>query len=234
MVEPDAVTPNILLVDDNNDVLVVAGSIIRQAGYLVRPVSSAAEALQSIERFGMPHLAVVDINMPGMNGIDLCYRLKSMGEVPIIMLTSQSKEATIVKALEDFADDYIIKPFQSKELVARIKRVLRRIDDFDYTLNLSARHAVPFQFDFKTREVVEGSTSVSLTPTEAKLLYLLMDSESGFVHVEILMDRIWPAKFVPEERLRVHVSRLRSKLQSLPSRKDYIFTERGRGYRFQA
>ena len=234
MVEPETVTPSILLVDDDKDILIIAGGIIRQAGFHVRPVSSAEEALQSIERFGLPHLAVVDINMPGMNGIDLCYHLKSLGEVPIIMLTAQSQEATIVAALEEFADDYIVKPFQSRELVARINKVLRRIEDFDYTVNLNAHHEVPFQFDFRSREIVEANSIVSLTPIEAKLLYLLMNNETGYVHMEILMDRIWPAKHVPEERLRVHVSRLRNKLQSLPSHKDYIFTERGKGYRFQS
>jgi len=234
MIDSEAVTPNILLVDDNKDVLVVAGSIIQQAGYLVRPVSSAAEALQSVKRFGMPHLAIVDINMPEMNGIELCHRLKTLGEVPIIMLTAQSQERIIVEALEEFADDYIVKPFQSKELVARIERVLRRIEDFDYTLNLNANYEAPFHFDFKNREVVEGDTTISLTPTEAKLLYLLMDNHTGFVHVEILLDRIWPTKHVPEERLRVHISRLRSKLQQLPTNRDYIFTERGKGYRFQS
>lgn len=233
MIDLEAVTPSVLLVDDNQDVLVVAGSIIRQAGYLVRPVSSAAEALQSVNRFGLPHLAVVDINMPGMNGLELCRRLKALGEVPIIMLTAQSQEKIIVEALEEFADDYIVKPFHSKELVARIERVMRRIEDFDYTINLSANHDIPFHFDFKNREIVEADKTISLTPTEAKLLYLLMDNQSGFVHIEVLLDRIWPTKHVPEERLRVHISRLRSKLQQLPSKKDYIFTERGKGYRFQ-
>jgi DNA-binding response OmpR family regulator len=234
MVDPETVTPSVLLVDDNSDILIVAGSIIRQAGYYVRPVSSAEEALQSIARYGMPHLAVVDISMPGMNGIELCYKLKSLGNLPVIMLTAQSQESVIVKALEEFADDYIVKPFQSKELVARIERVLRRIEDFDYTANLRIQNKTSFKFDFKSREIVEGETSVSLTPTEAKLLYMLMNNDSGFVHMEILIDRIWPAKHVPEERLRVHISRLRNKLKSLPSNRDYIFTERGKGYRFHA
>jgi DNA-binding response OmpR family regulator len=150
------------------------------------------------------------------------------------MLTAQSQEATKVQALEDFADDYIVKPFVAKELVARIKRVLRRMEDFDYTMAMNAHYEVPFQFDFKNREINEGDTSISLTPTEAKLLFLLMDNDAKFVHMEILMNRIWPTKHVPEERLRVHVSRLRSKLQLLPSSKDYILTERGKGYRFQS
>lgn len=234
MVDGETVIPNILLVDDNEHMLVVAGTIIRQAGYDVRTASSGAEALQSIERFGMPHLAIVDINMPVMDGIELSYKLKSMGELPIIMLTAQSQEKVIVNAIEDFADDYIVKPFNAKELVARIKRVLRRIEDFDYTAHLPNLMESPFEFDFKNREVVEGDTAVSLTPTEAKLLYLLMRNDKGYVHVEVLINQLWPTKHVPEERLRVHISRLRGKLQSLPSSKDYIFTERGKGYRFQS
>jgi DNA-binding response OmpR family regulator len=234
MVDPETVTPSILLVDDNSDILVVAGTIIRHAGYHVRPVSSAEDALQSIGRFGMPHLAVVDINMPGMNGIDLCKKLKSLGELPIIMLTAQSQETVIVNALEEFADDYIVKPFLAGELVARIKRVLRRIEDYDYTMGLTVHRETSFQFDFKNREVVEGETKVSLTPTEARLLYLLMNDNSDFIHIELLIDRLWPAKYVPEERLRVHISRLRNKLLSLPSNKDYIFSERGKGYRFES
>lgn len=234
MVDPETVTPSILLVDDNDDVLVVAGSIIRQAGYDVRAVSSGSEALQSLSRYGLPHLAMVDINMPGMNGIELCYKLKSLGEIPIIMLTAQTQESVIVNALEEFADDYIVKPFQSRELVARIERVLRRIEDFNYTINLNAHEGAPFQFDFKNREIVEGDTAISLTPTEAKLLYLLMRNDSGFVHMEVLKNRLWPANQLVEDRLRVHVSRLRSKLQSLPSNKEYILTERGKGYRFQS
>ncbi len=234
MIDPEEVIPSVLLVDDHKDVLIIAGSIISQAGYDVRTASSAAEALKSIKRFGMPHLAVIDINMPGMDGIELGHRLKSLGEVPIIMLTAQSQESIVVKALEEFADDYIVKPYQSKELVARIERVLRRMEDFDYTVNLNVNPEVPFHFDFRSREVVEGDVSISLTPTEARLLYLLMKQNNGIVHVNILMDRLWPAKNVPEDRLRVHVSRLRRKLHSLPSNKDYIFTERGKGYGFQS
>lgn len=233
MVDPETVTPNILIVDDNENLLILAGTIIRNAGYDVRAVSSGAEALQSVERFGMPHLAIIDINMPVMDGIELSHKLKSMGELPIIMLTAQSQEKVVVKALEEFADDYIVKPFHGRELVVRIERVLRRIEDFDYTINLTELNESSFQFDPKNREVVEGDTTVSLTPTEAKLLYLLMRNESGFVHSEVLLNQLWPMKRVPEERLRVHISRLRGKLQSLPSNKDYILTERGRGYRFQ-
>ncbi|MFZ0545098.1 MAG: response regulator transcription factor [Candidatus Promineifilaceae bacterium] len=232
MVDPETVTPSILLVDDDDGLLKVGGFIIRRAGYDARPVSSAEEALQSIQRHGLPHLAVVDISMPGMNGIDLCHKLKSLGELPIIMLTAQSQESVIVNALQEFADDYIVKPFQGKELVARIRRVLRRTEDFDYTFNHTTQRKTPFQFDYRTREISEGNKKVSLTPTEAKLLYYLMNNP-GFVHNQILLDSLWPTKHVPTERLRVHVSRLRTKLQSLPSNKDYILTERGRGYCFQ-
>lgn len=223
----------ILVIDDSALILRMVSDTLNEAGFEVSTAFSGEEALELISRFGLPHLALVDINMPpGMDGFEFCEIVHEYSDLPIIMLTAIDHEETIVQAIEQYAEDYITKPFNSGELVARVRRVLRRIGDFTYTLDPVTQVDEYLSIDFPGRKAIINGEPISLTPTEAKLLYILMRSAGRTVTTSFLLRRLWPLERVNEERLRVYVHRLRRKLedQSLPL--EYIASERGIGYCF--
>jgi DNA-binding response OmpR family regulator len=148
------------------------------------------------------------------------------------MLTARSQDRDVTQALEEFADDYVVKPFMTRELVVRIERVLRRVADFSYIIDEKASIGSHLEIDFNNRQVTVAGNAVSLTPTEAKILQILFERGGRTVTTDMLIRQVWPFEDVPEQRLRVHVSRLRRKLQH-DSETDYIVAERGMGYRLQ-
>jgi DNA-binding response OmpR family regulator len=154
--------------------------------------------------------------------------------MPIIMLTAISTTETIVKGIEQFAEDYVIKPFNPSELVARVNRVLRRMDNYDYTQESTTRVDDRLLINFPNREALVNGRSVPLTPTESKLLYILVRNAGRIVTTEFLLSRIWPMQDAQEDRLHVHVHRLRRKIEEQPDQPTYIVSERGTGYRFDA
>jgi DNA-binding response OmpR family regulator len=176
----------------------------------------------------------VDINMPGMDGFEFAHAVQEFCDLPMIMLTAVDEEDTIVRGLEQFAEDYVIKPFSPRELVARVQRVLRRIGDFAYTLDPITRVDERLAVDFSHQQVIVEGQIVSLTPTETKLLYILMRNAGRTVTSGFLLRRLWPWDEVFEDTLRVHLHRLRHKIEAQPSRPLYITTERGVGYRFKS
>nr|WP_290666029.1 response regulator transcription factor [Ardenticatena sp.] len=222
----------ILIVDDDPFILELVRRKLEQSGFEVMSAQSGHEALTLIQQKGLPHLALLDINMPGMDGFDLSRRLQAFSDVPVIFLTAVDEEDTIVEGIQLFAEDYVTKPFSPRELVARINRVLRRIGDFRYTLNPIIQVDEHLAVDFgHQRALVEGK-EVPLTPTETKLLYILMRNAGRPVSHDFLIRRLWPMEEVFEDSLRVHVHRLRHKIEPTPSKPRYIKTERGIGYRF--
>ncbi len=205
---------------------------LERAGYEVWPALSAEAGLALLEKRGLPHLVLVDILLPGMDGLTLARRLQEWSDLPIVMLTSVGEADTVVQAIESFAEDYIRKPFTPRELVARIDRVFRRIGDFGYTLEPVVQVDERLSVDFAhQRALVEGKP-VPLTATESKLLYVLMRRAGGVVPTDFLLRRLWPSDEVFEDTLRVHVHRLRAKIEPVPSRPRYVITERGVGYTF--
>lgn len=222
----------VLVVDDNPQTLTLVERILERAGFEVWCASSGSEALERIERRGLPHLAIVDYLMPGMNGFELCERLHEFSELPIIMLTAMAEEEHAVLALEHFAEDYIVKPFSPGELVARVERVLRRQGDYRYTYDPMAHVDRHLAVDFPGRQAIVNGQPVALTPTETKLLYILMRNGGRIVPIESLLSRLWPLESAQEDRLRVHVSRLRHKIEPQPANPNYILSERGTGYSF--
>jgi DNA-binding response OmpR family regulator len=204
------------------------------AGYEVFTARSGEEALDVIERRGLPHLAIVDIMMPGMGGFAFCETVHQFCDLPIIMLSAVDEEETVIQGIQHYAEDYVTKPFSPRELVARVERVIRRVGDFSFALepvmNVDERLAVNFA---EQEATVEGEP-VGLTPTETKLLYILMRNGNRTVTTESLLRRLWPLEEVFEDTLRVHVCRLRQKIERDTSQPRYIVTERGLGYRFEA
>ncbi len=233
MLENASETQRILVVDDNTYTLHIVNHTLEQAGYEVSTAISGPEALKLINRHGMPHLAIVDLHMPEMSGFEFCRSLHEFSDVPVIMLTAVTTEETIIEGLEDHAEDYIVKPFSPPELVARVRRVLARMDDYTYTLDSTTRIDDRLLINFPLREATVDGESVSLTPTETKLLYILVRNAGRIVTTDFLLNRIWPMQEAQEDRLHVHVHRLRRKIERDHNQPSYIIAERGIGYTFQ-
>ncbi len=224
----------ILAVDDDPVFVELVQDILEREGFWVSTAVSGQQALTQIKKYGLPHLAVIDLNMPGMDGFELCAAIHRFAPLPIIMLTAINDEQTIVDGLEQYAEDYILKPHRPRELVARVRRVLRRTDGFNYALAPIIVVDDWLQVDFPNRKVFLGGEERSLTSTESRLLYILMQNTGRPVTYQALFTRIWPMEEVSEERLHTHVYRLRHKIE--PDRKNphYILSEWGAGYMFPA
>ena len=232
MLDSPVESQRILAVDDNTYTLRIVRHALEMAGYEVLTAVSGQDALKMINRHGMPHLALVDLHMPIMSGFEFCHALREFSDTPIIMLMAVNTEETIIEGLEKYAEDYIVKPFNPEELAARVGRVLRRMGNYNYTLESTTRIDERLLVNFPSREAIVEGESVSLTPTESKLLYILVRNSGRIVTTEFLLNRIWPMQDAQEDRLHVHVHRLRQKIEVNPSEPTYVVAERGTGYRF--
>jgi DNA-binding response OmpR family regulator len=222
----------ILVVDDDPAIRRLLRDKLDASGYEVWTAASGNEALDIIGRRGLPHLAIVDINMPGMNGFRFCEAVLQFSDLPIIMLSAIDEEDTIVGTISRYAEDYVTKPFSPRELAARAQRILRRVVDYGYTTGVMTEVDSYLSVDIPHQRALAGGQTVLLTPTETKLLYLLMRNAGHTVSTEFLLRRLWPMEEVFEDSLRVHVHRLRQKIEPAPSQPRYVLTERGVGYSF--
>ena len=236
MTESDNINHRILAVDDDPFNFRIVSHALEQTGYTVMTAGSGEEALSMITQHGLPHMAIVDIHMPpGMSGFEFCRTVHQFSDLPVIMLTAVNEESTVVEGLEEHAEDYIIKPFNPGELTARVKRVLQRMGDFAYPLQSLTRVDERLRIDFPGRQALVNGKSVSLTPTETKLLYILMRSAGHTVNTDFILRRLWPLEPAYEDRLHVHMHRLRRKIEDKQdkTRPRYITSERGVGYTFR-
>ena len=222
----------ILVVDDEPDIVSVVSMTLEAEGFEVETAFSAKEAFDLIGRKGLPHLAVLDIMMPGTDGITLARKLQKFSDLPVIMLTAIDEETTVVKTIEEVAEDYVSKPFRPKELAARVKRVIRRMGDFAFRLETLTVIDDRLAVDFAAKKALIDEQPVSLTPTETKILHILIRSARRTVTTEYLLARLWPLDEVYEDTLRVHVHRLRQKIEPDASKPYYLITQRGVGYSF--
>ena len=225
----------ILVVDDSLSILEIVRSTLSHHGFEVMTAESGERALEIMETEGLPHLALVDINMPlGMDGLELCDKILQFCDLPIIMLTAVEETTTIVEAIDRYAEDYMNKPVKSGELLARVRRVLRTIGSFAYPLTQFVQVDKNLSVNFATLTAVVQGKEVSLTPTEAKLLYILMRQKGKVVSTDFMLRRLWPADsdFADEDRLRVYVHRLRSKIELKKGGTRYVVSKRRKGYAF--
>lgn len=223
----------ILVLDDNYSMQRLVSAALQKSGFEVATVSSGEEGLENIQRFGLPHLALVDIHMPyGMNGLEFCEAILTFSDLPIIMLTAVDEDDTIIESIDRFAEDYITKPFNPAEMVARVRRVLRRMGDFAYTLSTNTVVDDYLTVSFPHQKAYLNGTEITLTPTETKLLYILMRHAGQTVTADFILRRLWPMETVYEDRLRVYVHRLRRKIEQSPDQPKYILSQRGIGYQF--
>lgn len=222
----------ILVIDDSPALLNLVEEKLAKEGFEVFTASSGSQAMGIMEKEGLPHLAIVDLMMPGMNGFEFCRIVQQFCDLPIIMLTAIDQEEVVIQGLEQYAEDYITKPFSPRELVARVRRVLRRIGDFAYTLEALTYVDNHLEVDFVQQRAIIDEQPVTLTPIETKLLYILMRNAGNTTTTDFLIRRLWPSDEVYEDTLRVHVHRLRQKIEADPTNPRYIVTERGAGYSF--
>lgn len=222
------VRPAVLLVDDDLTLLSVVSRRVSRAGYDVRTAPSGPTALKMLEAW-WPALIVVDLMMPGMDGFEVCRRVKQLADLPIIVLSAVDASEAKVSALELYAEDYVTKPFDPDELVARIQRVLRRASIGSPQISLDGGNV---EVHLASRRLTTPSATHQLTPTEARLLQVLAASVDRVVPTDELLSRVWTdADGADPSYLWVTVRRLRRKLEADPDRPRYLLTERGVGYR---
>jgi two-component system KDP operon response regulator KdpE len=221
----------ILIVDDEPQIRRVVRVILTGAGYEVVDARSGEAALLKFREF-LPDLVLLDLNMPGMGGLETCRAIRGTSDVPIIVLTVRSTEDDKVEALDAGADDYVTKPFGKKELLARIRAAMRRAP----TASASGPHKFvsgDLEIDFEARKVRSGDKTVRLTPKEFELLrYLVAHAGKPVPHRELLQ-AVWGPDYGDQtDYLRVFITHLRKKLEPNPAQPQYILTEPWIGYRF--
>ena len=222
------VRPAVLLVDDDLTLLSVVSRRVSRAGYEVRTATSGPAALKQLGET-WPALLVIDLMMPGMDGFELARRVKQLADLPIIVLSAVDASEAKVSALELYAEDYVTKPFDPDELVARIQRVLRRASVGNPQISLADGDV---EVDLATRRLTTPSGTQQLTPTEARLLQVLASAVDRVVPTEELLGRVWTdADGADPSYLWVTVRRLRRKLEADPDHPRHLITERGIGYR---
>jgi DNA-binding response OmpR family regulator len=223
-----AIRPAILLVDDDPTLLSVLSRRLSREGVDVRTASSGLAALKELES-AWPSLLVVDLMMPGMDGFELCRRVKRIADLPIIVLSAVDASESKVRALEEYAEDYVTKPFDPEELVARVHRVLRRVTGGVSQLVLGGGE---LELDLTLRRAVTTVATHPLTPTEVRLLQVLIGSLDRTVATETLLDRVWSeADGADPSYVWVSIRRLRRKLEVDADRPRFLLTVRGVGYR---
>ncbi len=222
----------VLVVDDEVRITTMMRMNLETEGLRVITAANGREALDHL-REEMPDIVILDVMMPGMDGFETLRRIRTASQLPVIMLTAKDEENDRIKGLELGADDYVGKPFSHRELISRIKAVLRRhylpapatLGHIDVDDRLS--------IDFNKREVLINGERINLRPTEYRLLYHLVQ-RAGFVmnHNELLA-KVWGPEYHDETHyLRLYVTYLRQKIEVDPTNPAYILTERGVGYRF--
>jgi len=219
----------ILVVDDEPQIRRVMLTTLTSHGYSVIEAASGEEALGKI-RTERPDLILLDVNMPGISGLETCAEIRTSSDVPIIMLTIRNSERDKVEALDAGADDYVVKPFGVQELMARIRAALRRSGPGDGT---PAFASDDLKIDFEKRLVNVKNRPVRLTPKEFELLRHLVANRGKALGHRRLLQAVWGPDYGEEtEYLRVFINQLRKKIEPDPHKPRYIHTEPWVGYRF--
>jgi two-component system response regulator MtrA len=220
------VTQRILVVDDDDALREMVGLVLSGAGF--NPLF-AADGVEAVRVFSdsSPDLVLLDIMLPGLSGIEVCKQIRTQSGVPIIMLTAKGETEDVVLGLEAGADDYVVKPHNGAELIARVKARLRPMGDDSGVVSVGG-----LTLDPKSFEVKRGSQSLSLTPLEFKLLHTLAEKPRQVFSREMLLELVWGYQYKADTRLvNVHVQRLRSKVEEDPENPKIVMTVRGHGYR---
>lgn len=228
----------ILIVDDEISIRRILETRLSMIGYKVISASDGEEALETFRK-EYPTLVILDVMMPKLDGYGVCQELRKESDVPIIMLTALGDVSDRITGLELGADDYIIKPFSPKELEARIRSVLRRIDKIAINSSIPSSgiiHIGSLKIDTNKRQVYKNNERIKLTGMEFSLLEMLISKAGEAFSRSAILQEVWgytPERHVDTRVVDVHISRLRAKLEDDASNPDLILTSRGTGYLFQ-
>jgi DNA-binding response OmpR family regulator len=221
----------ILVIDDEDTTVQLIALLLERRGYEIVKAYSAEDGLRKAYRH-QPDLVLLDVMMPDMDGWEVCRRLRDMSDMPIIFLTAKDETADVVRGLELGADDYIAKPYDNDELVARVKAHLRRAPKQNLSEELTFNNG-EFRINFMNREVRVRSELKHLTPKEFSLLSVLVRNAGRVVPRQELVTEAWGEEYADAiDSLKLYIHYLRQKVEQDPERPDYILTSRGVGYRF--
>jgi len=230
------VTQTVFVLEDDSDISRLVQYQLERAGFAVKPYASIGSILQDAER-SRPSLFLLDIMVPGGDGMDLCRRLRlnpTLSSVPIIFLTARAAENDRVQGLEMGADDYITKPFGTRELVARVRAVLRRFERPDTPGALSTLNVEDLAIDGSAMQLSVKGELIPTTATEFRLLDYLARHPGRVFSRDQLLDAVWgDTRFVTPRSVDVYVRRIREKIEIDPESPRYLKTMRGAGYRFE-
>jgi len=222
----------ILVVEDEESFSDPLSYLLRKEGYEVSVAGTGPLALEDFDRSGAD-LVLLDLMLPGLSGVDVCRALRHRSSVPVIMLTAKDSEIDKVVGLEIGADDYVTKPYSSRELLARIKAVLRRGQEPEELMPATLESG-PVRMDVERHVVSVNGTHTPLPLKEFELLEMLLRNSGRVLTRAQLIDRVWGSDYVGDTKtLDVHVKRLRSKVEPDPANPKFIVTVRGLGYKFE-
>ena len=222
----------VLVVDDERRMVGFIRLNLEQDGFEVIEAYNGTEALERL-RDSLPDLILLDVMMPDIDGFEVLRTIREVSQVPIIMLTAKGEEDDKVKGLELGADDYVTKPFSPRELVSRVKAVLRRGSTFEEDEEGAIEIDDRLKIDFGRREVWVEDELVKLRPTEYRLLYHLVQNAGWVLTHDQILTKVWGYEYRDEPHyVRLYINYLRKKIEEDPSDPQYILTERGVGYRF--
>ncbi|MGC8952461.1 response regulator [Chloroflexus sp.] len=225
-------TPTILIVDDEARLPELVRRYLEQAGFQVMQSADGISALDQVRAWN-PDVVILDIMLPVLDGLAVCRRLRTFSDAYILMLTARAEEADRVTGLETGADDYLTKPFAPRELVARVRALLRRPRHTQVSTPSSLIHYGGLVIDPVAHTVALDGQLLTLTPIEYTLLSVMAAAPGRVFSRTQLLDRIWGNDYFGDEHVvEVHIANLRKKLGDNPNRPQYIFTVRGIGYRF--
>jgi two-component system response regulator RegX3 len=222
----------VLVVEDEESFSDALSYLLRREGYEVEVADTGPDALTAFDRSGAD-LVLLDLMLPGLSGTEVCRELRSRSKVPIIMVTARDTEVDKVVGLELGADDYVTKPFSSRELIARVRAVLRRGTETDELIT-STVEAGPVRMDVERHVVTVDGHQVAMPLKEFDLLELLLRNAGRVLTRGQLIDRVWGSDYVGDTKtLDVHVKRLRAKIEPDPGSPKHLVTVRGLGYKFE-
>jgi two-component system, OmpR family, response regulator RegX3 len=224
----------VLIVEDEESFADPLAFLLRKEGFTTAVAATGQRALEEFDRNGAD-IVLLDLMLPGMSGTDVCKALRQRSTVPVIMVTARDSEIDKVVGLELGADDYVTKPYSARELIARIRAVLRRGADAELDAPPATLQAGPVRMDVERHVVTVDGQEVSLPLKEFDLLEYLLRNAGRVLTRGQLIDRVWGADYVGDTKtLDVHVKRLRSKIEPDPSAPRYLVTVRGLGYKYEA
>ncbi|CAB4866120.1 MAG: response regulator [Actinobacteria bacterium] len=224
---------SVLVVEDEQSLREPLVYILQREGFDVLEAVDGPSALLQWQN-NSPDLILLDLMLPGMSGVDVCREIRTQSNVPIIMVTAKDSEVDKVVGLEIGADDYVVKPYSTRELLARIKAVLRRGAVQDSTESRSVLEAGPVRLDTERHAVTVNGQPVTLPLKEFELLEYLMDNTNRVLTRGQIIDRVWGSNYYGDTKtLDVHVKRIRSKIEPDPANPQFIMTVRGLGYKFE-